>query len=127
LAYRDFGLYLGLAFQVQDDLLGIWGSAELTGKSAESDLVSGKKSLPVLFGLEQNGPFTRRWLEGPITSEEVPEVASLLRACGAYDFASQKAQELTEKALLALESARPEPQAGQALTELAQQLLSRRV
>src|SRR5215208_5397434 len=53
-AYRSFGHYLGLAFQVQDDLLGIWGDEALTGKSAASDLMEGKKSLPVLAGLSAN-------------------------------------------------------------------------
>ncbi len=48
-AYRELGHYLGLAFQVQDDLLGIWGDAAVTGKSNESDLLEGKKSLPVLY------------------------------------------------------------------------------
>jgi geranylgeranyl diphosphate synthase type I len=43
-ACRQFGYSLGLAFQAQDDILGIWGNASLTGKSAESDLVAGKKS-----------------------------------------------------------------------------------
>jgi geranylgeranyl pyrophosphate synthase len=56
-AYRDFGLALGLAFQVQDDILGIWGDEAVTGKSAASDLLEGKKSLPVLYGLGKNGPF----------------------------------------------------------------------
>ena len=46
-AYHQFGRSLGLAFQVQDDLLGIWGDTALTGKSTESDLVTGKNSLPV--------------------------------------------------------------------------------
>ena len=53
--YQDFGENLGLAFQVLDDILGIWGDAALLGKSTASDLVSGKKSLPVLYGLEQDG------------------------------------------------------------------------
>ena len=50
-AYRSFGHYLGLAFQLQDDILGIWGNEAVTGKSIMSDLVEGKKSLPVLAGL----------------------------------------------------------------------------
>src|ERR1700752_181972 len=56
-AYRSFGHYLGLAFQVQDDILGIWGDEAVTGKSAAIDLVEGKNSLPVLAGLGRKGKF----------------------------------------------------------------------
>ncbi len=52
-AYRSFGHAVGLAFQVQDDILGIWGDEAITGKSAASDLLEGKKSLPVLHGLSK--------------------------------------------------------------------------
>ena len=56
-AYRQFGYHLGLAFQVQDDILGIWGDEAVTGKSAASDLVEGKNSLPVLYALGKHGKF----------------------------------------------------------------------
>jgi geranylgeranyl diphosphate synthase type I len=125
LAYHDFGLYLGLAFQAQDDILGIWGDAGITGKSAESDLLAGKKSLPILFGLNQGGPFARRWQEGPIRPEEVPALAGQLEAEGARAFTAQAAGEMTEKALRALAQAQPVGQAGQELSALANSLLRR--
>lgn len=125
--YRLFGLNLGLAFQVQDDLLGIWGNEQQTGKSAESDLLSGKKSLPVLYGLHQAGPFAQRWLSGPIQPEEVEALAEQLRAEGAYDYAKETSRELTTKAVHALEAANPQDDAGHALLELAESLLSRSV
>lgn len=124
-AYREFGHYLGLAFQVQDDILGIWGDAALTGKSAESDLVEGKKSLPVLYALEQNGAFAERWGKGAIAEYEVAEVAALLKAEGALDYAQREAQILTQKAISALEQARPIGTAAQALRQLADQLTQR--
>src|SRR5512139_1758660 len=77
-SYRSFGHYLGLAFQVQDDILGIWGNEATTGKSVASDLVEGKNSLPVLAGLSAHGKFAARWQQGPIRPEEVEEVARLL-------------------------------------------------
>jgi geranylgeranyl diphosphate synthase type I len=124
-AYADFGRVLGLAFQAQDDLLGIWGDATLTGKSTESDLVSGKKSLPVLYGLAQAGPFARRWAEGPITAGEVLAVSTLLEAEGARQYTQARADELTAQALDALERAHPLGEAGQALHDLAHRLLRR--
>lgn len=124
-AYREFGRSLGLAFQVQDDLLGIWGDERRTGKSAASDLAAGKKSLPVLYGLEQNGAFAARWQAGPITEAEAVDAAALLEAEGARAFTAAQADAWTERALQNLESAAPQGQAGSLLTDLAHQLLNR--
>ncbi len=124
-AYREFGRHLGLAFQVQDDLLGIWGNPSLTGKSAASDLAAGKKSLPVLYGLAQGGAFAERWAEGPVSVDEAGVVAGMLAAEGAREFTQSQADGLTMKALGYLEEASPQGEAGAALGELANRLLGR--
>ena len=123
--YREFGNLLGLAFQVQDDLLGIWGDAASTGKSTASDLVSGKKTLPALYGLSQHGLFARRWAQGSIQPDEVPALAAQLEAEGARRYVSARADQLTGQALEKLEQAQPTGEAGAALTELARYLLKR--
>ena len=56
-----FGLNLGMAFQIYDDWLGIWGSEEQTGKTECSDLIEKKLSYPVLLGLQQNNKFSELW------------------------------------------------------------------
>lgn len=124
-AYRRFGHLLGLAFQAQDDLLGIWGDANLTGKSVHSDLISGKKSLPVLYGLSQGGAFADRWVRGAIQSEEVPELAAQLEADGARAFTQEQATKLTAQALEALQETGLQGEAGEALSFLAHRLLNR--
>lgn len=125
-AYRDFGLYLGLAFQALDDLLGIWGDSNRTGKSTASDLVEGKKTLPVLYGLETSIEFATRWATGPILPAEAPDIAGMLEASGARAYTQKEASRLTDEALNALENASPLGDAGEALIELAQKLLKRR-
>jgi geranylgeranyl diphosphate synthase type I len=55
-ALAAFGEHLGLAFQLVDDLLGIWGTPELTGKPVLADLRAGKKTLPVSAALHAGGP-----------------------------------------------------------------------
>ena len=121
-AYRSFGHYLGLAFQVQDDILGIWGDEALTGKSAASDLIEGKKSLPVLAGLSANGKFAARWKQGPIQTGEVQELACVLASEGGYETAVEAARQMTDLALTSLREADPQ---GEALFALADKLLKR--
>lgn len=124
-AYHQFGHSLGLAFQAQDDILGIWGDAALTGKSTASDLLAGKKSLPIIYGLNQGGSFARRWAEGPIQPAEVKALAEQLEAEGALQFTQESASKMTRLALDSLAEANPTGEAGQALIDLANQLLSR--
>lgn len=124
-AFYRFGHSLGLAFQALDDALGIWGDAALLGKSIDSDLVSGKKTLPVVYALAKNNAFKQRWLAGPIPVEEVPQLAEELRDEGAEKFTLGQAQRLTEDASRALREAVVDPAAGQALEELARELLNR--
>ena len=125
LAYRDFGHYLGLAFQVQDDILGIWGDEAVTGKSTASDLLEGKKSLPVLFGIEKDGDFAKRWQQGNIREEDVPELATMLEREGARQKAQEAADQMTDLAMNALRQADPQGEAGDELFTLAKWLLIR--
>ncbi|MEW6084289.1 MAG: polyprenyl synthetase family protein [Chloroflexota bacterium] len=123
--YRSFGHYLGLAFQVQDDILGIWGDEKVTGKSAASDLVEGKNSLPVLAGLGKKGKFAERWAQGPIHQEEVAETARLLASEGGLLAAQEAAKQMTDLALMNLREADPQGEAGEALFQLTNRLLGR--
>ncbi|MCC6298555.1 MAG: polyprenyl synthetase family protein [Anaerolineales bacterium] len=123
--YRSFGHYLGLAFQVQDDILGIWGDEKVTGKSVASDLVEGKNSLPVLAGLEKKGKFAERWSQGPIKPEEVGEVSRLLASEGGLLAAQEAAKQMTDLALMNLREADPQGEAGEALFTLTNRLLGR--
>ena len=125
-AYRLFGWHLGLAFQVQDDILGIWGDELITGKSAASDLVEGKNSLPVLYGLGKRGKFAERWAQGSITASEVKDVAMQLEIEGGKNYAEEISIKETQKALAYLDQANPRGEAGAAMHQLANMLLKRK-
>ena len=124
-----FGSNLGLAFQVQDDFLGIWGDPEVTGKSAASDLLTRKKTLPVLFGLQHSAKFQELWSENEIKPNSLEQMSALLQSCGAKEYTSQKAQAYTEEAFKALETlfaaSTAENSPVQALFELCAGLLGR--
>ncbi len=123
--YQNFGRSLGLAFQVVDDILGIWGDQALIGKSTASDLCSGKKTLPVLLGLQNNANFAKRWRKGNIQPEEVKPLADLLVAEGIQEAIQNEADSLTKLALEELDLAQPQGIAAELLYELTHQLSQR--
>jgi geranylgeranyl diphosphate synthase type I len=125
--YAGFGHSLGLAFQIQDDLLGIWGNSSLTGKSSHSDLVTGKITLPVLYGLSRNGDFARLWKQGPIPLEEVPALIQALEAEDGKEFTEGQVSKFTQEAMKRLSQAHPSGDAAEALKYLALSLVDRQV
>lgn len=125
-AYKQLGLNLGLAFQIYDDLLGIWGDPVKTGKSAASDLLTRKKTLPVLYGLQQKGKFANQWNKS-ITKENVKNLADMLFHEGGYKYSKEQAKYYTNLAIEAFESTQAEGRAGLALEELIHMLINRDV
>ncbi len=109
-----------------DDILGIWGDEAITGKSAASDLVEGKNSLPVLYGLGKHGKFAERWAQGPIKAHEVRTVAKLLEDEGGKKYAEETSIKETQKALEYLDMANPRGEAGESIRQLANMLLKRK-
>jgi geranylgeranyl diphosphate synthase, type I len=80
---RGFGHAMGVAFQVRDDLLGVWATTAELGKTPAGDVYHRKKSLPILHALEHTNPGDQRRLrevyqqETPITGEQVEEVLAI--------------------------------------------------
>ena len=84
--YRAFGWALGLAFQLNDDLLGIWGAEQATGKEP-SDLARHKKTLPVIYALEHGSAEDRARLSDAVldptpSPAEVAEAVAILERTG---------------------------------------------
>ncbi|HWQ45409.1 MAG TPA: polyprenyl synthetase family protein [Longilinea sp.] len=125
--FYQFGFNLGLAFQAQDDYLGIWGDCALTGKSTENDLLAGKKSLPVVYALAHDPVFTDRWKSGELHPDELLAVTAQLEKDGAKDFTLQQVEEFTTLSLSCLDRLNLTNAEGRALHELAQKLIHRAV
>jgi geranylgeranyl diphosphate synthase type I len=91
-----FGAEMGLAFQLVDDLLGIWGSPDVTGKPVLSDLRARKKSLPVVFALNAGTRDSARLAElyrepDPPSEDVLHEMARLVDVAGGRDWAAAEA------------------------------------
>lgn len=123
--YARFGLDLGLAFQVIDDILGIWGDEAKIGKSASTDIITKKKTLPVLYGLEQSTDLQTLYATAEPNEAFVQQVVTLLGENGADTYAQEKATTYSNSAINYLKSANPQGKAGQALYQLADMLLKR--
>lgn len=129
-ALRTYGYSLGMAFQVQDDILGIWGQEERTGKPWAADIVERKLGLPAVYALERAGPAGRSTLEqvyggkGAVTEAEVVAVMAVLEEAGSRSYAEKVAARYCEEALGAL-SHLPAGPARESLEEVARSLLGR--
>lgn len=123
--FKKYGYALGMAFQAWDDLLGIWGNTVLTGKSNESDLVSGKKTLPVVYGLMQQGKFSKRWRAGNICASEIGELSEILEEEGAKAYTIEMAEFYSADAINALNLAADDNQDHHILLEMTDMLLRR--
>lgn len=101
----NFGKELGMAFQIQDDYLGIWGNPEITGKSNASDIISRKKSLPVVYALTADSNFAERWKTRKSHETDVAELVQMLEACGAREYTINLALEKSNLAQRLLKDA----------------------
>jgi len=105
-AFDRFGQRLGLAFQVYDDLLGVWGNAEKMGKPA-ADILARKKSFPVVFALEQASESDRHALRRAYarlspSPADTERVVAVLERAGARQAGQRAAVQFRDEALAAL-------------------------
>lgn len=106
-AFARFGENAGLAFQITDDILGIWGDPTLTGKSAATDILSRKKSLPAIYGLGHSTALRELYGQRePFTATEVARALELLDSAGARAYARAQADRFRNAALQALDETR---------------------
>lgn len=128
--YRSFGRQIGLAFQLVDDVLGIWGDPAVTGKPAGNDLAARKKSLPVVAALTSGGRAACHLgrlyqREDAFDAAAVAHAAELVEVAGGRAWALAEADRRIEAARAALAQARPEPSAEAELHVLANLITQR--
>jgi geranylgeranyl diphosphate synthase type I len=105
----NYGVPLGLAFQIQDDILGLFGAEEKTGKPVGSDIREGKKTLLILHALENCTEVEKALILNAlgnehVTAEEIDTVRAIVRKTGSLDYSKNLVAELTTKAVQAIEA-----------------------
>ena len=119
-----YGLALGEAFQLRDDLLGVFGDSSLTGKPAGDDLREGKQTMLIAFANSNANESDKKFLienlgNPELSAESISKLQSLLVDCGAADFVENRISDYLAKALTAIDSLAEKSDAKSALTELA--------
>ncbi|MEM7034275.1 MAG: polyprenyl synthetase family protein [Chloroflexota bacterium] len=101
--FYDLGLALGLAFQIQDDWLGIWGDEKLTGKPTADDLRRRKKSMPVVFALNHDNAslsdqFKKLYTKSDVHDTDIADAITILDELGAKAYTESMAKKYIDQA-----------------------------
>ncbi|WP_455355992.1 family 2 encapsulin nanocompartment cargo protein polyprenyl transferase [Streptomyces sp. SYSU K217416] len=127
-AMDAFGREAGLAFQLIDDLIGIWGDPDHTGKPAGADLAARKKSLPVVAALTSGTPAGAELAAlyaGPMTAADISRAAEAVDRAGGRDWAQIHAADRMARAVDQLSRAVPDLGAAGGLLALAEYVTRR--
>ena len=122
--YSEFGLPLGEAFQLRDDLLGVFGDPKVTGKPAGDDIREGKRTVLMAMTLERadqqtSAKITAALGRADLTSDQIEDIRGLITATGAVKDVEDLIEGLLSNALTAANSAEINPSARELLIELA--------
>ncbi len=126
-ALGDYGMHLGTAFQIIDDVLDYSGSSDVIGKNVGDDLAEGKPTLPLLFAMKHGTPAQAEVIRNAIKqgdADHFDEVLAIVQGTGALDHARRQAESEADLARNAL-STIPDSQYKAALLELSAFAVSR--
>jgi octaprenyl-diphosphate synthase len=110
LALRRYGMQLGCAFQIADDLLDYVSDADTLGKNIGDDLAEGKPTLPLIYAIQRSTPMQAEILRNAITSQRLAAldvIVAAIRSSGALDRTRARAQTHADAAHAALETLPP--------------------
>jgi len=123
-ALDAFGREAGLAFQLIDDVIGIWGDPRHTGKPAGADLVARKKSLPVVAALGSGTPAAAELAElyalPHEQGDDVERMTLAVERAGGREWAQEQAADRMARAMSELARAIPDPESAGGLLSLAE-------
>lgn len=129
-ALREFGRLMGIIFQISDDRLGLFGDPAVTGKDADSDAKTAKKTLYALYARDHlHGEvavrFNQLYGKSDLTLDELGELQQLLRQAGIYERVELRLQEYVQQAQQQLDQLAAFPAVTALLSETVEFLASR--
>lgn len=128
--FSGYGIPIGIAFQIQDDILGVFGSEEKLGKSTASDITEGKKTILTARVFSHGSIYAQERLlhllgKKDITSEEINEFQQIVMDSGALKYAKNKAREYAEQGKKEIENASISQEAKDFLLGAADYIINR--
>ena len=124
--FGEVGTDLGIAFQLRDDVLGVFGNPAVTGKPSGDDLRSGKRTVLLAEAIERadrSDPAAAELLRRSVGTElddaQVAELSGVIESVGALAAVEARIATLTDRALAALAAAPIDPTAARGLAEMA--------
>ncbi|MFH2138609.1 MAG: polyprenyl synthetase family protein [Candidatus Omnitrophota bacterium] len=105
---EKYGQYLGEAFQIQDDLIGIFEKSKVIGKSVLSDIMEAKKTLPIFWAYQNSSKLEKKFIETCLGNKnlcyaDLQKIRKIIKETGAYAATKQEIQKLLTKAEQVLE------------------------
>ena len=126
-----YGTLLGTAFQLHDDILGLFGEEAETGKSIKSDVNEGKKTLLMLKAMEKSSPADRKFImnclsSGNVSDGDFEKLRSIVKSSGSYDYSRNMMQMMIEKSKEYLSMVKGDPQIKEFLNWFAHYIIERK-
>jgi geranylgeranyl diphosphate synthase, type I len=126
----NFGRKLGMVFQIQDDILNIWGDGSVTGKPSAWDIHHKKKSLPIIYALEKSSGKQRDivlavYQKQRLDDADVAAVVSILDLLDTRSYVQKLARDYHKQAVEELKASNLKPEVVQRLLQVAEPLIGR--
>ncbi len=128
--YRDFGRHVGIAFQIQDDIIGVFGDPKETGKAVGNDIREGKKTLLIQRAYHQGNAKQKhviaQALNNPLSIAQLENVQTVMKETGSLAYSQQLAEEHVQLAIASLNDL-PACEEVEVMRELAEYMVKRKV
>lgn len=126
-AIYDFGVHIGIAFQIQDDILDAFGESDKFGKLSGGDILNDKKTILMIYAQSHSSQLVKWFGSSSDADEKIKEVKEIFVNCGAKAYAEKRMHEFYDLAIANLNSIDLQSPMKQELADFAKYLILRDV